>query len=1210
MMAYEVIGDVQETDRIQHHIFPTIFIGLGGTGKEILMRLRKRFVEHFGDLEDFPLVAYRIIDTDHGEQISGEVITADPFYEMIKFKDKEKIQMNVMVSQYYDKLHVFPHIKQWLTEHGAVRKLGDLGKGAGQIRLAARLAFFHNYNYIVTSLNNAKSQVKAQDVSKKMEKFGLTINSSITYVYIINSLAGGTGSGIFIDLAFLIKQSFTDTAIIGINLLPNVFRGLLKEDRPFANGYASLKELEYYQLSHHFNVNWSGNRVMSIAPPPCDYTYLVDGTNFSGTEITNPQYIYEIVSDNLFLEFSQGDFAARRRSVRINKIGYLQNLFVFKHRNFKGEETMPELFSCRYSSFGISSISYPADRIINACACKFAVKLIDYWGASYSGTIDIRNYLLQEFLYKLQLLEGETTIEGEVVKRNDFLNALYKHDPDSGKTFEALIAEYGDKIKNNIENKLHESENKTISQYIRAKIAEFDALWKDSPDSAEWGEYIRLINQHKRNFLNEGKKKIEEEARRLANREAYGVAFAMAVLEDLKKALYEDSLQYKPRFQREEVEISEEIPRAYSELDDVIVRISRVEKGFWAGLKKQTLHHLVEESFTVAFKNYYTLKLKHIVRKLSAELCNDFNEFLGYRGDDSSRGLIGELNQLLATLQRIRSEFERKYNYFKERKENDLVILLYNPDNVDTRFYPAIIGTDRDEKDLIKEHSVKLMALLGKKNVDELIGTIPRWEIFETQIITYTRRIFSNIPHRFDALNMLYEEDDARQKVERLFNNGKTWIQGADIAWAFQLKEGQKTYYIGLNMKNLDKFSKFQRDMNSIVKGENIQYFQMPVNSEIVFYSEINGFVLSYLQSINEPNGYRERYVNTRINENECELHTNKNSYKYHDIVMLDDEQRARRENSIRAFLLGTILGVIEVEEDRIDYKTIEYIYKARRWIVKPITDETKVLGIEERAIEDLYEDKSTPPWRVSINDEINEKREELKLRGFLPEYAVVLKYHFENVFKITEIDVAGRAKQKKSSIEHDILEEEFKKVSEQLVPESERKNFSIRFKDIEPKINYFTRTLGDKNKRVLDWQELGGAYAGAPQSDVQRDTKQCPVCAREIKSKARRCKFCKSDLEQCDTCGKWLKKGASCPACATETCPYCDELITKGEIICPHCKADLSVLPVFELDKEQVNKESGNPSEENITYMNCPACDERIPDNVSTCPVCDVQIK
>ena len=43
---------------------PTLIIGLGGTGGDILLRIRKKFFEKFGSVDEFPIVSYLWFDTD------------------------------------------------------------------------------------------------------------------------------------------------------------------------------------------------------------------------------------------------------------------------------------------------------------------------------------------------------------------------------------------------------------------------------------------------------------------------------------------------------------------------------------------------------------------------------------------------------------------------------------------------------------------------------------------------------------------------------------------------------------------------------------------------------------------------------------------------------------------------------------------------------------------------------------------------------------------------------------------------------------------------------------------------------------------------------------------------------------------------------------------------------------------------------------------
>ena len=51
-------------------ISPTMLIGLGGTGKDVLLRIRRMFFERFGRKEDgtlgFPVIGYLALDTDPG----------------------------------------------------------------------------------------------------------------------------------------------------------------------------------------------------------------------------------------------------------------------------------------------------------------------------------------------------------------------------------------------------------------------------------------------------------------------------------------------------------------------------------------------------------------------------------------------------------------------------------------------------------------------------------------------------------------------------------------------------------------------------------------------------------------------------------------------------------------------------------------------------------------------------------------------------------------------------------------------------------------------------------------------------------------------------------------------------------------------------------------------------------------------------------------
>ncbi len=140
---------------------PTLFIGVGGTGMEVLMRVRRRILNNLwgsglnrnrvDSLADFPVAQFIQFDLDSGAVIdSGRAQAEDLQYDLVKFSDEDKIVESFDIENYSrddDALEKYPHIKEWqpLTPK-KIRELGiDPSKGAGQIRSLARLYLYDKY---------------------------------------------------------------------------------------------------------------------------------------------------------------------------------------------------------------------------------------------------------------------------------------------------------------------------------------------------------------------------------------------------------------------------------------------------------------------------------------------------------------------------------------------------------------------------------------------------------------------------------------------------------------------------------------------------------------------------------------------------------------------------------------------------------------------------------------------------------------------------------------------------------------------------------------------------------------------------------------------------------------------------------------------------------------------------------------------------------
>jgi len=147
-----------------------------------------------------------------------------------------------------------------------------ISDGAGQLRALGRIGFLCSMGVIDSALDSIKGDIEDGAAGHRM------------HVCLISSLAGGTGSGMILDLAMMIRQKFgKDVPISGFFLLPEVFSGVSRAKRIWANSYAALKELSVLAIPNppkpvHFNyrINGESDEVVLQAgdSAPLDDIYL------------------------------------------------------------------------------------------------------------------------------------------------------------------------------------------------------------------------------------------------------------------------------------------------------------------------------------------------------------------------------------------------------------------------------------------------------------------------------------------------------------------------------------------------------------------------------------------------------------------------------------------------------------------------------------------------------------------------------------------------------------------------------------------------------------------------------------------------------------------------------------------------------------------------------------------------------------------------
>lgn len=273
----------------------TLLIGIGGTGIDLL----RKFKTHYGKYYDKEQRYIQILGIDTTNQRTD---SADPFldnHEFLHLGNPVITSANVMQ---FRKRNQFRWVPDDLPAF-------SVATGAGMRRLVGHVAYFWRGADIAARIERAMHTLYHADVSSE---FTNVSDGAQTRVFIISSVCGGTGTGMFLDIAFLVNHLFArhnyETVRFGMLFLPSTFRQLAQSAQYAtleANGYAALQELNYYMAD-----SFSQTRLPSpadaisgeipIAPSPFDMCFILGGTDEIGRQLSSSENLYQRTAEFLF----------------------------------------------------------------------------------------------------------------------------------------------------------------------------------------------------------------------------------------------------------------------------------------------------------------------------------------------------------------------------------------------------------------------------------------------------------------------------------------------------------------------------------------------------------------------------------------------------------------------------------------------------------------------------------------------------------------------------------------------------------------------------------------------------------------------------------------------------------------------------------------------------------------------------------------------
>lgn len=275
----------------------TVLIGLGGTGKKALLHTKKRFLETFR--EEPPLVKYLLIDTTSAN--TDILYARTPEREgPVRLRANEILHIEARGASLLPQVH--DEIREWFPPKADLK--ANILSGAGQIRALGRLALFANATTVYENLRDLLAlarDYRDERPSGERRHIYEPYTPHLT-VALVGSLAGGTGSGIFLDVAFLLRQLMKDEdQLFGYFLLPDIYVNRPGTQNVEANAYAALKELDHFMsLQGTFRYRFGG-REIEVRKKPFDMVFLVNRQNRAGKTFTEVEDLMELLGLGLYL---------------------------------------------------------------------------------------------------------------------------------------------------------------------------------------------------------------------------------------------------------------------------------------------------------------------------------------------------------------------------------------------------------------------------------------------------------------------------------------------------------------------------------------------------------------------------------------------------------------------------------------------------------------------------------------------------------------------------------------------------------------------------------------------------------------------------------------------------------------------------------------------------------------------------------------------
>ncbi|MDE1567855.1 tubulin-like doman-containing protein [Aquabacter sp. P-9] len=928
----------------QNDVMPTVFIALGGTGMEILLRLRRRILQHnwggqsLTSLDEFPPARFVYFDTDMADaRESGRAAATDLLASRVAFsKGSETIQKKVDTAWYKTEKEDDSEIGEWLPD-GALDKI-DTEKGAGQVRAISRLLFFHEYENFI-ALVRAQVDRVTQNVTNTPALQNLKLKTGTKpRVVVVASSAGGTGSGSFIDVGYALRslRSPTIEQVDLFLMLPGGYQSANK-DRVFANTYAALSELEFAMrgsTNPAYVTQWGryAKREQSVTTPYSN-VWLFDNQNIVNQNTGNKEDLFDMVADILFEEFGSSEFARRKSSVSVNQ---KQHMITNWFPDLPAWLDKGLSYSTAYSAVGQSTVMSKASiQVEEYLARNNAAMVRTFFGLSLNdqqklATTDDRDTFLQE---RLRLFPKAFQDDYDA-------RARFEQPPitDFGLVDYLLLRADKSSIAVTLASEIEQDFAGIISrmpahQAWEAEVRKLAEMrWRDVEgrvgEGAAYGpKGMEVGSQRQRledTLLSKGV--VEGSLRAdfytiLDDQARGGLEYTIDLVSKVQARLEEQGTGSLARLVEAEEAYANRANRLQAEqLQASIDRLKQAgESSFLTGGGRKACEKYlsqVRDDLIACLQ----ARLRAIACREAAALLRKVAGFLGKAQDIDAKGetiwtgLIGEFQKGRARVRGLLSVVEADVARLQDalRRGNGGTFFVIKDKGID-------LAPEDTEQQLAWAREA-FHSIGGSREIFQRLetddGRLHIFSLLRTVTDKYLGDRRERIPSVVDALRQLRLHEQ-QEFIDLMIKRSMPWIH-AEFSHGFRTLNDRFKMIIAVNDARA-----FRAEYDEMIKSRlpaevgltSLNYEESGIPGRILCYCELRGFPLDVINPLRSD--WRPSYLKEQDKSDKLPLHNHKDELRFPDPVVPRNSELGDLRNRMQLFLEGVMLGILRFESNK-----------------------------------------------------------------------------------------------------------------------------------------------------------------------------------------------------------------------------------------------------------------------------------------------------